>query len=163
LGHPIYAIAVVLAAFLIFAGIGSGLSQWFKSRLGADLRISGRRAVLIAVSGIISISLIYVNFLPHVFANFMWLGDVGRIGVSALLIAPLAFFMGMPFPIGLTLAGELDTSLIPWAWGINGCASVISPMIATLIAIHFGFTAVIALAASCYFLAALVLRGISQN
>ncbi|MFH1829942.1 MAG: SAM-dependent methyltransferase [Pseudomonadota bacterium] len=155
LGHPLYAIAVVIAAFLIFAGLGSGASRWVYLHLG-------RRTVLIAVLAIVTISLIYVKFMPDIFAMFMWMDDGYRIAISIALIAPLAFFMGMPFPIGLTLAGEMNTSLIPWAWGINGCASVISPMIATLIAIHFGFSAVITAAVVFYVLAALTLRSIEN-
>lgn len=163
LSHPLYAIAVVIAAFLIFAGLGSGASKWMCLRVGKEFNIAGPRAVLIAVFAIVIISLIYVRFLPDLFGMFMWMDDVYRITISVMLIAPLAFFMGMPFPIGLTLAGEMNASLIPWAWGINGCASVISPMIATLIAIHFGFTAVITAAVIFYFFAALTLRSISRS
>ncbi len=163
LGHPLYAIAVVIAAFLIFAGLGSGASRWLCLLFGKEFKISGPRAVLIAVLAIVTISLIYVKFMPDLFAMFMWMDDAYRIAISVALIAPLAFFMGVPFPVGLTLAGEMNTSLIPWAWGINGCASVISPMIATLLAIHYGFTAVITAAAIFYFFAALTIRTIASS
>ena len=61
--------------------------------------------------------------------------------------------MGMPFPLGLAGAEATDARLVPWAWAINGCASVAGAVLATLLAIHIGFTAVV--------VAALVLYGIA--
>lgn len=146
LSHPTYAIAVILSSFLIFAGIGSGISHLVIRR--TDL--SSAKLILISVICIAAISLIYVLALPHLFDSLIGLGNVTKIFISAALIAPLALFMGMPFPVGLGLAGRTEPSLIPWAWGINGCASVISPIIATILAIHMGFTAVVIAAAACY-------------
>ena len=77
-----------------------------------------------------------------------------RLVLSILLIAPLGFFMGMPFPMGLSSLGQTAPALIPWAWGINGCASVISAILATLIAMQFGFTVLIFLALMLYVIAA---------
>ena len=77
-----------------------------------------------------------------------------KILVSIALIAPLGFCMGMPFPIGLSALAAGPPALTAWAWGINGCASVISAILATLLAIHFGFNAVILLALGCYLAAA---------
>ncbi|MDX1811681.1 MAG: hypothetical protein R3240_07035, partial [Gammaproteobacteria bacterium] len=67
--------------------------------------------------------------------------------------APLAFFMGMPFPQGLNLLTKISPDQIPWAWGINGCASVVSSAAASIIAIHYGFSVVILLALLAYILA----------
>jgi hypothetical protein len=58
--------------------------------------------------------------------------------------------MGMPFAMGLSELGRHSESLIPWAWGVNGCASVISAVAATLVAIHFGFTVVMIMALLFY-------------
>ena len=76
--------------------------------------------------------------------------DAARILISAALIAPLAFCMGMPFPLGLARLADFAPDLIPWAWAINGCASVISAVLATLLAIHLGFATVIAVALLLY-------------
>jgi hypothetical protein len=62
--------------------------------------------------------------------------------------------MGMPFPLGLRRLAEEAPDFVPWAWGINGFASVVSAVLATLLAIHFGFTVVIALALLLYVAAA---------
>ena len=74
--------------------------------------------------------------------------------MSLLLIAPLAFCMGMPFPIGLASLATGAAEFIPWAWGLNGFASVVSASLATLLAIQFGFTVVVLLALGLYLCAA---------
>ena len=73
--------------------------------------------------------------------------------MSTALIAPLAFCMGMPFPLGLSRLAQHSSSLIAWVWGINGCASVMSAIFATILAIHAGFIIVVLLAVALYLLA----------
>ena len=89
----------------------------------------------------------------------MPLHDAFKILISAALIAPLAFLMGMPFPLGLSQVARRAAPLIPWAWGINGCASVLSAISATVLAIHTGFVVVVLLAVLLYLLAAFTLEG----
>jgi hypothetical protein len=79
-----------------------------------------------------------------------------KLAVSLTLIGLLATPMGMPFPLGLARLGKQAKKQIPLAWAINGCASVISAILATVIAIHFGFTIVVLLAITLYFLAAIM-------
>ena len=67
-----------------------------------------------------------------------------------LLTAPLAFCMGIPFPSGLSQLASTQAHEVPWAWGLNGCVSVISTALVTLIAVEAGFTVVIWLAALAY-------------
>jgi hypothetical protein len=73
-----------------------------------------------------------------------------KIILSIILIAPLAFCMGMPFPLGLSRLGVIYPGLVPWVWGVNGCASVLSAILATLLAIHLGFSIVIIIALIFY-------------
>jgi hypothetical protein len=65
--------------------------------------------------------------------------------------------MGMPFPLGLTKVAEATPDFIPWAWALNGCAPVISAILAAILGIHLCFTAVVVLAIVLYATAALVL------
>jgi len=81
-------------------------------------------------------------------------GSLSRYLFSIILIAPLGLCMGMPFPMALANISQTAPALIPWAWGINGCASVISAILATLIAMQFGFTVLIFLAVVLYGVAA---------
>ena len=80
----------------------------------------------------------------------MGLPDALRIVISAVLIAPLAFFMGIPFPLGLARVEASDARLVPCAWAVNGCASVTGAVLATLLAIHVGFTVVVVVALMLY-------------
>ena len=81
-----------------------------------------------------------------------------KIAVSLVLIAPLAFFMGMPFPLALVRVAAARSALVPWAWGINGCASVLSAILAILLAMSLGFSAVLLIAIGLYLVAAATLR-----
>ncbi|MFQ5761191.1 MAG: SAM-dependent methyltransferase, partial [Acidiferrobacterales bacterium] len=154
LNHPLYAIAVVLSGFLVFAGLGSGYS----GQLARRLENTTLPPIAAAAAGIVVISLIYVVLLPEVSPRLVALPDAAKITASLGLIAPLAFCMGMPFPLGLAKLAAHDPDFIPWAWGINGFASVVSAALATLLAIHFGFTAVVVLALVLYVLAAALVR-----
>jgi SAM-dependent methyltransferase len=159
LGHPLYAVAVVLTGFLVFAGFGSGaaagFAEWLERRRPARPRFS---AIEVAVCGIAATALAYLALLPPLFAWLLPLADAAKVGVSLVLIAPLGFAMGMPFPLGLARVSARLPDLVPWAWGVNGCASVIGAVAATILAIHLGFTAVIAIAAALYLAAAAVFR-----
>ncbi len=150
LSNPLYSVAVVLSGFLLFAGLGSAASE----RLARRLPRPGVSPVTVAVAAIAVLALAYVVVLPAIFSRFMGLPDAARIALSLLLIAPLAFFMGMPFPLGLARLAEQAPGFVPWAWGINGFASVVSAVLATLLAIEFGFNAVILLALVFYAIAA---------
>ncbi|MCZ6716997.1 MAG: SAM-dependent methyltransferase [Gammaproteobacteria bacterium] len=152
LGHPLYSVAIVLSGFLVFAGLGSGYSQKLVRRY-KDRRLS---LVAFAVTGILSIALVYLFLLPELFDRFIGQRDVIKILIALILIAPLAFCMGMPFPIALGEVARNAPDFIPWAWGINGYASVVSASLGTLLAIEFGFTVVILSALGLYTLAAVV-------
>ena len=149
LHHPIFAVSVVLAAFLLFAGLGSYYSTRFCHRNAYNKGI--RTSVII----ITVIGLLYILVLDPIFLQLMALPAVFKIVLSVFLIAPLAFGMGMPFPLGLSCLSGINKELVPWVWGVNGCASVLSAVLATLLAIHFGFTAVILTALSLYLMALL--------
>ncbi len=144
LHHPLYAIAVVLAAFLVFAGLGSRYSQRY-----ADSGKQGK-GIRLAVSGLIVLGLVYLMLLGPLFSLLLALPTLAKVAITITLIAPLAFCMGMPFPLGLSLLDSKAPRLLPWAWGVNGCASVLSAVLATLLAIHFGFSTVVLLALALY-------------
>jgi len=148
LSHPLYAVAVVLFAFLVFAGVGSGMS--------GRLQGGGRRTVAAVALAIAASAALCLGLLPWLFHHAMGLADAVRILISMALVAPLAIFMGMPFPLGLAGVEARDDSLVPWAWAINGCASVVGAVLATLLAIHAGFAAVVLAALVLYAVAAAV-------
>jgi hypothetical protein len=155
LSHPLYSVAVVLSSFLVFAGLGSAWSEAAAPRLEA----CGYRPVSIATACIAALALLYIVVLPIVFDRFIGASDLFKIALTNAFIAPLALAMGMPFPLGLRRVADLAPHFIPWAWGINGFASVVSAVLATLLAIQFGFNAVIVLALVLYGTAALLISG----
>jgi spermidine synthase len=153
LSHPIYSAAIVLSSFLVFAGIGSTYSKQLSRKRGDN------GAVRLAVFFILFLSLFYLLAFDRLFEQLIALPDMIKMAVTIALISPLAFAMGIPFPVGLAYLAKESPSLIPWAWGINGCASVISAILATLIAIDFGFVTVTLLALVFYLLAFIVFPG----
>ena len=154
LGHPLYAVAVVLAAFLVFAGLGAGAAQALNARMkGGRLSALGAAAAAIAV-----VAAVYLVALGPALRWLAPLPQPAKVAIALALIAPLAVPMGMPFPLGLGRLQERWHELVPWAWSINGCASVVSAVLATFLALHFGFGAVIALAAALYLAAWAIFR-----
>jgi len=139
IGHPLMAAATLLGGFLAFAGLGAALAarlHWSAARL--------------AVAGIVLLVVVQMLALPPPQAAQPL---VLKAAVSLAAIAPLAFLMGLPFPLGLArLAAEAPAS-IPWAWGINGCASVLAALLAAVLAVHFGFALVLGAAAVLYVIA----------
>jgi len=150
LHHPIYSIPVILTGFLIFAGLGS---LWTKHLL---TKLSPRQVLLNAIIAIVGLGMIYGYFLSSFFSIMATYSITIKIILSLIAIAPLAFCMGIPFPLALTALGSSNKAYIPWAWGVNGCASVISAVLASLLAIHLGFNLVIIIALglymSCFFI-----------
>ncbi|OHC66636.1 MAG: spermidine synthase [Rhodocyclales bacterium GWA2_65_19] len=142
LSHPLYAVAIILAVFLVCAGLGAR----FSARLAPAARWPF--AVIAAMAGA------YALLLPPVLAHSMALAQGWKILLTLLLVAPLAFCLGMPFPLGLAAVAARAAPLVPWAWGINGFASVVATLLATLLAIHWGYAAVLLLAAALYACAA---------
>ncbi|NNG04763.1 MAG: SAM-dependent methyltransferase, partial [Inquilinus sp.] len=149
LGHPLGAVTVVLFGFLVFAGLGAGVS----ARLGDGWP---RLALAAAVAAILAVAIAYQLAMPTLLPVLLALPLAPKVAITLALIAPLAFAMGMPFPLGLTAVSRLAPALVPWAWGINGCASVIAAALASLLAMHLGFNAVILLALALYAAAAAV-------
>jgi hypothetical protein len=105
---------------------------------------------------IVILILFFALFLTHLLRASISEPLISKVLVSMLIIGPVSFLMGMPFPVGLRLLGRSSAQLIPWAWGINGCFSVISTALATIIAVESGFGFVMLMAAVAYFLTLLI-------
>lgn len=150
LAHPLYAASLVLGSFLVCAGIGSGIAQ----RVGRD-DVRTRRVVLGALA---LLALLYAAGLRPAFALLASASDAVKAVASLLIVAPIAVVMGMPFPLGVVHFGSMHRSWIPWAWAINGSASVITAVAAMLLALSYGIQSVIIGAAAMYAAAAIAFR-----
>lgn len=140
-GNPVVAASAVLTGMLIFSGVGSLASSKLKN--------SNRSIVKVLLLVIVFI-LGYALVLTPLLRASIGLPFILKILFSIGLIAPVAFFMGMPFPIGLKQLDKRNNKLIPWAWGVNGCFSVVSTVLATIIAVELGFIWVMILASIAY-------------
>jgi spermidine synthase len=148
-GRPAFAFTAVVLVILVFSGVGSALSgRYLRARFGPWLASS--LALLAALLGpvLLHAALGWPEFLRAV--------------VPLAALAPLSFAMGLPFPGGLAWLNEDAPSLIPWAWAINGCASVIASVLAAIFALSWGFTVVMLMGAAAYALAGLVLTGLPR-
>jgi hypothetical protein len=111
--------------------------------------------IMVPVTAISILCIIYSLGFDPITGHLLATGDFIRYIISILLIVPLGFCMGMPFPMALARIGQTTPALIPWAWGINGCASVIGAILATLVAMQSGFTVLIFFGVGFYCVAAL--------
>ncbi len=150
LAHPIYSAAAVIGSFLFFGGLGSQISQYWSSK---PKRTASIAAVVIVSLGVLYL-LILDDWLELTRAQAMPL----RLLIAAATISPLAFAMGHMFPTGLRQIGITAPALVPWAWAVNGFASVTATVAAPLLAMNIGFLRLTILALGCYALAAILSR-----
>ena len=160
LGHPTYALTVVIFLLMLSSGAGSLFSRvWLPRTEQAWIPLA--LVVLVLVAD--------VFFLPGRLAALVGLGFNYRLMISAVLLAPLGFVMGMPFPTGLRALASSPAPEFPsgqarpenaveWAWAMNAAASVLGSVLAMVIAIQFGLTATLACGAATYLLALLLTR-----
>jgi hypothetical protein len=146
LANPSYAMASVLASLLFSSGIGSLSSSRYA--------LLQKPACVAATAFTIAL---YGFLLPLAPSNITQYGIAASFLIVFAVLFPAGFLMGIPFPAGLGELGRRNPQLIPWAWAINGCFSVLGPLIATLLAIEIGFRNVMLTGALFYFLAFLTM------
>jgi len=142
LGPPLYSIVVTLFSVLLFTGIGSVVSErWLQERTPRVWAVPAALALWV-----LAIATLGGSLLNRATA----LGLGARIALAVAIIAPLAFALGMPFAYGIRRVREASPSLVPWAWAVNGSASVVGSVLAVIISMMAGFTTVLLGAALVY-------------
>jgi hypothetical protein len=139
IGPSVYSLITILTTLLIFSGLGSGTSASF-----------GDRAPFLVIVGWLVVDILA---FPWVATTFGGLTLIPRMAVAAFLIAPLGFFMGMPFPKGGRRVGDL----IDWGFAVNGTASVIGATLIILVSFLTGFRVALLLGGLVYLLAGALL------
>jgi hypothetical protein len=109
------------------------------------------------MAGTVAWLLVTSQLLGPVLGALIDLPSAGRVVIAALAIAPIGFLLGMPLPAGLRAIQPRDPALVPWAWAINGVASVAAPAVATLSALYWGFQLTFLVGASAYVAAGVLL------
>jgi spermidine synthase len=151
LGHPTYSVTVVLFAILLFSGLGSA---WSDRRQASPARLA--RGLAFAVPAAI---LIVTFAVPPIARALIALPLPARLLSAMLVIAPLAFLMGIPFPLGIRVLAKRGGLTIPWAWAANGCGSVLGSVGAVLGAMLWSFSVMLLVAGALY---AVALAGVSK-
>lgn len=138
LGQPTYAISAVISALLLTSGLGSL----------ASTRIP--RAAIVALAVLVMASPLWLSLVFN--ATLHWHFRL-RILVAFACLAPLGFLMGAPLAKGIAVLNKKNPTLIPWAWAVNGTSSVITSVLAALLALSFNFSSVLLLGCAAYLLA----------
>ncbi|MCC6847867.1 MAG: hypothetical protein IT294_05150 [Deltaproteobacteria bacterium] len=151
LGYPTYSLSVTLFALLVFAGFGSLMTgRW---------RGHGSAAVTVALGALAIATLIYTFLLPDIVAQFGGMSLPFRLALAIGIIAPMGFCLGTFMPYGLGLVARVGSQeLVAWGWAVNGFFSVAGSMLSTILAMTFGFRAILVFALGLYAFAVLTLR-----
>jgi len=145
LGHPTYALTVVIFSLLVSSGVGSIASRRVIGSSAARWRVSlAGIAVLIALLAVdVSLLLPKAITLPLV-----W-----KAAMTVVLIFPAGFLMGMPFPTGLARLDQWQSASVRWAWSLNAAASVLGSVAALVFAIYFGLVQTLLIGGVLYLIA----------
>lgn len=151
LGHPIYSLVIVLAALLMFSGLGS----LFSNRVTEKPATAAFKATL-ALGAVL---VVYGVGLPPLLKSLISLPFAVKAVVAALVVLPPGFFMGMLFPLGVKSLGKTDSlRLIPWMWGVNSGFSVLASILSLYLSMDWGFTLAWYVFTAVYLLASFCMR-----
>jgi spermidine synthase len=139
LGHPTYALTVVVFLMLLLSGVGSWRSE-----------AVAKRPLWMTLGLIVVYIALAVMIFPAVFRGMLGQALVIKILISFLLIGPGALLMGVPFPTGLRQLAESRGAAVEWAWAVNASASVLGSVLAVVIAMQFGVTVTLFCGAAAY-------------
>lgn len=142
LGFPTYALSVVLFGLLLFTGLGALLSGLIRGDPKRTLTIALTLGTALIVAAAFGLEPLLRSLISAPFSV--------RVALSALMLAPFGLTLGMAMPIGLRRLAQLHPIGVPWAWGINGMASVLASALGVAIAIEAGFEVATLVAAACY-------------
>jgi len=155
LGQPVYTLAGVLAGILLFTGLGAYYGDRFKETPIQSLR------------KIIPVLLLVLTFMsiitPYIFQWTLSWPIGAKILMTEMMLAPIGFMLGLPFPVGLRIVNKEAPSLVPWAWGVNGFFTVIGSILSVILGMTFGFVTVIIIAGICYLVCWLIVGRIQSS
>ncbi len=149
LGQPTRALTVIVFSMLVASGAGSYCSRTIVAGLDRRLML-----VLAAVAALIALLAVAATPLVHTAATWPM---TARMFLAVAMIAPAAFFMGMPFPSGLRRLEERHAPSLRWAWSLNAAASVMGSVVSVVLAIYLGLRATLLIGGAMYLVALLVI------
>lgn len=148
LGHPTYALTVVIFSMLVSSGLGSYASR--RLIQGEPARL---RAALLAVA--VVVALLAAAVQPVLSAG-VGLPFFVKVAATVLMLAPAGFAMGLPFPTGLRMLEKAHAPSVRWAWSLNAAASVLGSVGALVLALYLGIVETLLIGGALYLFAAVV-------
>ena len=145
LGNPTMTFAILLFTLLLSSGSGSLLS----SRIARN----NMKNLVFVIAGVAGLGILYVIFLPPIVYSTIAEPFEVKAAISAAVLAPIGFLMGMPFPTGVRLLKAHLPEYIPWMWAINGAFSVLGAVLAIALGIMYGSSYALILGISIYLIA----------
>lgn len=142
IGYPLYTYSTIVFALLLSAGIGSAVS----GKMGIEPR--GRWHI--PFIGILICSVVVLLSYDSYFELFLQMSTSIRIAAALVLLFPLGFFLGMPFPLGILTLAHQPKGAIPWAWAMNGLFTVVGGLASVLVSIFCGFKLTLLIAIFLY-------------
>lgn len=152
IGYPLYTYTTVVFTFLFAAGVGSFASE--------KMALIEKRRPWVPFAGIVLSTLLLIVSQQWLFDQFLQFGTTVRILLSIVMIFPLAFFLGMPFPLGVLAIQNKPQGTIAWAWAFNGLFTVAGGIFCAIFAVYFGFAATMMVAVLAYVVAYLAYRNL---
>jgi hypothetical protein len=143
LGHPTYAVAVILFGMITATGAGSFLSD----RIPADER--PRWLLLLPAVASLVIAAATLVMQP-IIAGTISQGLFVRCVLTVLVVVPVSIGLGVFFPIGMRLVRRLASDGEPWMWGVNGAFGVLAAALAVVVSMSLGIRATLLLGAGAY-------------
>ena len=144
LGNPIYSMSTMIFTMLVGAGIGSLTSSRFGMH---DLRMN----LIVICGALVCLILLYQVSLPAIFRTIGTGSIAFRTAVSIVLVFPLGFVMGFPFPMAIRLIKYFRMDrIIPWMIAINGASSVFGSALTVVLVMKYGYDKAFFIAAICY-------------
>jgi len=153
-GHPVYALTVVVFTLLLTSGLGSIIAG----------RIAEHRllpTLLAALTAVLALGCVQAFAVPPILHSVALGWPIPfRIALTSMVLAPLGFAMGMPFALSLRLLPDDARGLVPWMWALNGWTSVAAALSTVFIARLAGFSYAFAAALLAYLVALIMARAL---
>jgi hypothetical protein len=138
-GDPIISFTVVVAGVLIFSSFGGAWAQ--------KKEIDILKKALFCLAGVLLLAFFTLNSLIE---QFLRLPDLWRYSGAVLVLLPIGFLMGLPFPLGMRDMLNSPTQRA-YAWSVNGCASVLTSIVSAQFALVLGISFILGCAIAAYF------------
>lgn len=145
-GSPLYTYSTVIFSLLFSSALGSLAS--------GRVAPTGTGRWRLPFAAIIILSVLFTLLQSTLFHIGLGFGLSGRILFAALIIFPIGFFLGMPFPLGVLSIESRPRGAIAWAWGMNGAFTIVGGVVSVVLSIIYGFTVTLLVAAAVYLIAA---------